>query len=64
MDNTPIHPEKSKLWKVLKEIGVWCIMIPLAIIAGLLDVIVELRWLLLSLAAAGTAWVVYLAHYN
>ncbi len=64
MDNAPIHPEKSKLWEVLKETGFWCVMIPVAVIAALCDVIIELRWLLLSLAAAGTAWVVYLAHYN
>ncbi len=64
MDNIPIHPEKSKLWEVLKEIGFWCAIVPVAVIAALCDVIIELRWLLLSLAAAGTAWVVYLAHYN
>lgn len=64
MGNTLIHPEKSKLWEILKGAGFWCVMTPLAIVAGLLDTIIELRWPLVSLAAAGIAWVVYLAYYN
>lgn len=58
MDNTPIHPEKSKLWKIFKEVGVWCVIVLLAIIATLLDVIIEIRYILIALAGAGIVFLV------